>query len=1066
MEIRGLQRFALTLEHCNEGFKAEGIDREINSEEAHLDPRVDDVTDDRKPSSVPNQPFEEEQQHDPDQHTDNPNSFSSSSLRCPTNKERGDGHAPIHHERRDATEIVHKPSTRRREISGSQEQYIRRFQKRRPANTSCCIELGEDRPASSKPDNNKDGLKDLKFGNLYEHEWQQTHQVRPFPLRYQPRVDGPGQYEYQEMNADQPSSSRLDVRITGTVQHEQQEKIPDPYRRIDEEYQFMTTKDPLNDRASPRLNAYVLSTRQNTFYPSPSSWTDSQRSDATTNIMNATGPMNARFPHTKELQRMYAAMRNIDPRMPLCSPLLLALQSRSLVETNVSFKRPDRAQLEYLVTSDLQGNHIRRRKHYLPSANSGEERGTSEVSNQFAQPLRTLLLTLRGLMISVKIDQKSDCGLIALKAGVTKTDARKMRVWALDRKPVLDFKVMAITVSDHRNASAGTVVANAARIAGQSLDGSFMMLKLAQAVQQSTYQTQNTVSHMQLTLLVDNNKSCLHLTLSTMCGTGRIVQGQVYFPLTRPQHISQYIRSAMNRGSSPQDAAPAQVQTLNELRDCHANLGFGNADTRLVTGGPDGMQVYAIQKIPVGEEVAASYGKTYFGNGSGKCLRGTCKADGRNGWPGSRSSTGPSRSSTSMTMFEQEFEMKEPCRSLRMRTPDRGVVALGPNLIKGLGRRQQINQREATNFSGNTPHWLPSHSVGRSLPLAISPTLTHTTLSCPVLYPPALTKVICWGRNREIDDDDEADGDWANAIEWSAPVFLETQYTGYMCDAVTAQQTHALCALKKMGQVAKEQPPPPPPPSSSSSSSSGLRDYPAHKGSASTNTVNSAKLNGDRTGDDRGHWKIYRMTHPTLQRSYNPNPNSDSSSGETLSLHGQGLKPQPIYDLCIRLSVAEIKKPESAIASNAIGSEHKPLNVRPGPSGSELCRTKLQREGSYSGSAYGPRDPKSQSTSHSSHRKQSDAEELYNDTLETDHEILKKRDAHSKDAGIERNEQYSTIRKEREKVKEEKVLLKGSEDITPAMEDMLQISDTAVVSDGSPSLLPTISSQECGDEGR
>lgn len=208
----------------------------------------------------------------------------------------------------------------------------------------------------------------------------------------------------------------------------------------------------------------------------------------------------------------------------------------------------------------------------------------------------------------------------------------------------------------------------------------------------------------------------------------------------------------------------------------------------------------------------------------------------------------------------------------------------------------------------------------------------------------------------------------------------------------------------------------------------------------------------------------YRRTHPTIQRSYNPNP-TDSSSGETLSLHGQGLQPQLIYDLYIRLSVAESLKPEPAITTDAIGSEHKPLHIRPGPSGSELCRTKLRREGSYSGSAYGPRDPKTHSTAHSSHRKQSEAEELYNDTLETDHESLKKRDTHSKIDVVEDNEQHSTIRKDREKVKEEKVLLKGSEDITPAMEDMLQISDTAVANDGSPSLSPTSSSQECGKEG-
>lgn len=97
--------------------------------------------------------------------------------------------------------------------------------------------------------------------------------------------------------------------------------------------------------------------------------------------------------------------------------------------------------------------------------------------------------------------------------------------------------------------------------------------------------------------------------------------------------------------------------------DCKANA-------RLVTRGSDGMQVYAVRNIRVGEEITVNYGENYFGEGNCECLCGTCEAEGRNGWPGSSSIAISSGLSTPMTISEPEFEMTGPYHSSRKRRSD------------------------------------------------------------------------------------------------------------------------------------------------------------------------------------------------------------------------------------------------------------------------------------------------------------------------------------------------------------------------------------------------------------
>lgn len=59
--------------------------------------------------------------------------------------------------------------------------------------------------------------------------------------------------------------------------------------------------------------------------------------------------------------------------------------------------------------------------------------------------------------------------------------------------------------------------------------------------------------------------------------------------------------------------------------DCDAN-------GRLVTRGPDGMEVVAVKNIDVGDEITVSYGDDYFGPANMDCLCHTCEMLERNGW--------------------------------------------------------------------------------------------------------------------------------------------------------------------------------------------------------------------------------------------------------------------------------------------------------------------------------------------------------------------------------------------------------------------------------------------------
>ena len=80
--------------------------------------------------------------------------------------------------------------------------------------------------------------------------------------------------------------------------------------------------------------------------------------------------------------------------------------------------------------------------------------------------------------------------------------------------------------------------------------------------------------------------------------------------------------------------------------DCDANA-------RLVTKGPEGMQVVAIKDIRSDEEITVSYGDDYFGIENCECLCQTCENLGRNGWAKTRDEPDGTESGTATPALDE-----------------------------------------------------------------------------------------------------------------------------------------------------------------------------------------------------------------------------------------------------------------------------------------------------------------------------------------------------------------------------------------------------------------------------
>ena len=120
-----------------------------------------------------------------------------------------------------------------------------------------------------------------------------------------------------------------------------------------------------------------------------------------------------------------------------------------------------------------------------------------------------------------------------------------------------------------------------------------------------------------------------------------------------------------------------------------------NANARLVTRGSDGMQVFAVRNIQIGEEITVNYGENYFGDGNCECLCGTCEAEGRGGWPGSSSSAISSGLSTPTTISDQDFDMTEPCISSRKRKSDTDSDLSAGSMSSGDDEGSPIKKRKS-----------------------------------------------------------------------------------------------------------------------------------------------------------------------------------------------------------------------------------------------------------------------------------------------------------------------------------------------------------------------------------
>jgi len=136
----------------------------------------------------------------------------------------------------------------------------------------------------------------------------------------------------------------------------------------------MTANERPNGQIPPQLNGYPPlppPNRHSAVYSSITSWSSSPNVNAGA---NGSGPCTARYPHIKDLQeKADIAVKTIDRRIPIRSLLSNAQQSTTQVGTDVSFKRPDRAYVEYLIGSELLLNVIPKHKDF-PSviANRGD----------------------------------------------------------------------------------------------------------------------------------------------------------------------------------------------------------------------------------------------------------------------------------------------------------------------------------------------------------------------------------------------------------------------------------------------------------------------------------------------------------------------------------------------------------------------------------------------------------------------------------------------------------------------------------------------------------------------
>lgn len=117
-----------------------------------------------------------------------------------------------------------------------------------------------------------------------------------------------------------------------------------------------------------------------------------------------------------------------------------------------------------------------------------------------------------------------------------------------------------------------------------------------------------------------------------------------------------------------------------------------NANARLATHGPDGMQVVAVRDILLGEEITVTYGDNYFGEDNCECLCLSCEKGERNGWspivesPGSRGSSGTATPIDSETEGTRPYLFRKARKSARI---TRSSLSATPDTPRGRSRKRR-----------------------------------------------------------------------------------------------------------------------------------------------------------------------------------------------------------------------------------------------------------------------------------------------------------------------------------------------------------------------------------------
>lgn len=139
-----------------------------------------------------------------------------------------------------------------------------------------------------------------------------------------------------------------------------------------------------------------------------------------------------------------------------------------------------------------------------------------------------------------------------------------------------------------------------------------------------------------------------------------------------------------------------------------------NANARLATHGPDGMQVVAVRDILLGEEITVTYGDNYFGEANCECLCLSCEKEERNGWSPVVESPG---SSGTTTPVDSEMEGTRPYlfRKARKSTRiTRNSLSATPDTPRGRSRKRRKTRDAESLPASDLPNKTPTRSALRN----------------------------------------------------------------------------------------------------------------------------------------------------------------------------------------------------------------------------------------------------------------------------------------------------------------------------------------------------------------